>query len=147
MKTKSTVRCFASYALAIAALVALLQAAPPVADAPLPAVDQAKQKVAAEIFAKVNAYEGPGFSRVGPRPTHRLEFQPDLLVKDEPRLHFAITPFRDGKLAVQLKGYVRLSDQTIFLIDPKNGEARPASEDPRFAPPLPAPPPVPAKAT
>ena len=100
-------------------------------------------KVSAEIFSKVNIYSGR-FSRVGPIPSHRLEFQPQMLVKEENRLPFTITPVRNQKVMPQLQGYIRLSDQQIFLLDLKTGNYRPATEDPRFAP---SPPPkvVPSK--
>jgi len=93
-------------------------------------------KVSTEIYSKVNTY-GARFSRVGPIPSHRLEFRPQMLVKEEPRLPFTITPARNPKVSPQLQGYIRLSDQQVFLLDPKTGNYRPASEDPRFAPPPP----------
>ena len=125
MKTTSSV-------LALIAVTALLHAAPPVIR--LFPEDQAKMKVSVEIYSKVNTYSGR-FSRVGPIPSHQLEFQPQILAKEELRLPFTITPARNPRVSLQLQGYIRLSDQQIFLLDPKTGNYRPACEDPRFAPP------------
>ena len=127
MKTTSSV-------LALIAVTTLLHAAPPAIR--LSPEDLAKMKVSTEIYSKVNTYSGR-FSRVGPIPSHQLEFQPQMLVKEEPRLPFTITPARNQKVMPQLQGYIRLSDQQIFLLDQKTGTYRPASEDPRFAPPQP----------
>ncbi|HEY1120967.1 MAG TPA: hypothetical protein VGE67_05185 [Haloferula sp.] len=136
MKTKSSV-------LALVAASALLHAAP--MEIRLSPEDQAKMKVSTEIYSKVNTYSGR-FSRVGPIPSHRLEFQPQMLVKEEPRLPFTITPARNQKVMPQLQGYIRLSDQQVFLLDLKTGNYRPATEDPRFTPALPpSPKVVPAK--
>lgn len=127
MKTKSSI-------LLLIAVTTLLHAAPPQPQAS--PEDQAKRKVATEIYTKVNTYSGR-FSRIGPMPSHQLEFQAPTLVNEENRLPFTITPSRNPKVSPQLQGYVRLSDQEIFLLDPKTGSHRPACEDPRFAPPLP----------
>ncbi|MCW1923732.1 hypothetical protein OKA05_14290 [Luteolibacter arcticus] len=127
MKTKSSI-------LALVAVTALLQAAPPQAPAST-AEDLAKRKVATEIYAKVNRMSG-SFSRAAPGPSHQLEFQPQMLVKEESRLPFTISPSRNPKVSPQLQGYVRLSDQQIFLLDAKTGKHHPAYEDPRFAPAL-----------
>jgi hypothetical protein len=127
MKTKSSI-------LALISVTALLHAAPP--EIQLSPEDQAKMKVSAEIYTKVNTYSGR-FSRIGPLPSHRLEFQAPMLVKEETRLPFTISPGRNLTVSPQLQGYVRLSDQQIFLLDPKTGQHRPASEDLRFAPPTP----------
>ena len=116
------------------AVTALLQAAP-TEIRPSPE-DQAKMKVSSEIYSKVNTY-GNRFSRMGPAPSHRLEFQAPTLVKEENRLPFTITPGRNPKVSPQVQGYIRVSDQQIFLLDPKTGNYRPASKDPRFAPSLP----------
>ncbi|RYD61665.1 MAG: hypothetical protein EOP83_16490 [Verrucomicrobiaceae bacterium] len=115
-------------------ITALLHAAPPQAQSS--PEDLAKRKVSLEIYAKVSTTSGR-FSRAMPMPSHKLEFQPQMLVKDESRLPFTITPVRNSKISPQLQGYVRLSNQQIFLLDPKTGNYRPASEDPRFAPPAP----------
>jgi len=125
MKTTSSI-------LALIAITTLLHAAPPQPQASPEAL--AKQKVATEIYSKVNTYSGR-FSRVGPISSHRLEFQAPMFVKEENRLPFVITPARNPNVSPQLQGYVRLSDQAIFLLDPKTGQHRLASEDPRFAPP------------
>jgi hypothetical protein len=128
MKTTSSI-------LALVAVTALLHATPP--QAPASTVeDLAKRKVATEIYAKVNR-EGSPFSRVDLGPSHRLEFQPQMLVEKEARLPFTIvrSRLRDPKVAPEIQGYVRLSDQAIFLLDQKTGEHRSASEDPRFTPP------------
>ena len=140
MKTTSSI-------LSIIALTTLLHAAPPQAQGS--SQDLAKRKVATEIYSKVNSYSGR-FSRSGPTPSHRLEFQPETLVKEESRLPFSISPSRMVTQTPELQGYVRLSDQAVFLLDPKTGNYRPANEDPRFAPPqqqreLPLPKIVPAK--
>ena len=125
MKTTSSI-------LVLIAITTLLHAAPP--QAAKSSEDLAKRKVATEIYAKVNTYHS-SFSRSGPAPSHRLEFQPQMLVEKESRLPFTITPSRMLKPTPELQGYVRLSDQAVFLLDPKTGNYRPASEDPRFAPP------------
>ncbi|MEK7951037.1 hypothetical protein [Luteolibacter soli] len=125
MKTTSSI-------LALVAVTTLLHAAPPQAQ-PTPE-DLAKGKVAVEIYGKVNSMSGR-FSRVGPINSHQLEFQAPMFVKEEKRLPFTITPVRNPKVAVQLQGYIRLSDQEIFLLDQKTGQYLPAREDPRFAPP------------
>jgi hypothetical protein len=125
MKTTSTI-------LSIIAITTLLHAAPP--QAAKSSEDLAKRKVATEIYAKVNSYQG-SFSRSGPTPSHRLEFQPEMLVKEESRLPFTISRSRMLKPEPEIQGYVRLSDQAVFLLDSETGNYRPASEDPRFAPP------------
>jgi hypothetical protein len=125
MKTTSSI-------LSLIALTTLLHAAPP--QTAKSSEDLAKQKVATGIYAKVSTMRS-SFSRSGPTPSHRLEFQPQTLVKEESRLPFAITPFRMHKATPELQGYVRLSDQAVFLLDPKTGNYRPATEDPRFATP------------
>ena len=135
---------FPSLATALA-VATLLHAAPP-AD-PLPPSELAKQKVSVEIFQKVSPPARP-FSRVMPVPSHTLEFQPELLVDGEARLPFAIRPrsfgirpANEGKEVppATLEGYVRLSDQRIFLYVAETRSHVPASEHPRFAP---EPPPV-----
>ena len=119
--------------LTLIAITALLHAAPPQAPAST-AEDLAKRKVALEIHTKVNTISGR-FSRAMPTPSHQLEFQPPMLVKEESRLPFTISRSRGPKATPELQGYVRLSDQAVFLLDPKTGNYRPAREDPRFAPP------------
>jgi hypothetical protein len=123
MKTTSSI-------LVLIAITTLLHAAPP--QAAKSPEDLAKQKVATEIYAKVNTHSGR-FSRVGPVPSHQLQFQPPMLVKEESRLPFTISPSRTLKATPELQGYVRLSDQAVFLLDPATGNYRPASEHPRFA--------------
>jgi hypothetical protein len=125
MKTTSSI-------LVLIAITTLLHAAPP--QAPVAAEDLAKRKVATEIYAKVNIYSGR-FSRVGPVRSHQLQFQPQMLVKEESRLPFTISHTRRPAATPELQGYVRLSDQAVFLLDPATGNYRPASEDPRFASP------------
>ena len=120
--------------LVLALITTLLHAAPPQAEGS--PEDQAKRKVSLEIYSKVSTTSGR-FSRAMPMPSHQLEFQPQMLVKEESRLPFTIAPVRNPKISPQLQGYVRLSDQQIFLLDPKTGSYRPATEDPRFAPPQP----------
>jgi hypothetical protein len=130
MNTKST--GLVAFILA-ASVAALLHAAPPQDDPSLPAADRAKRTARIEIFAKVNTVTGGGFSRAGPRSSHSLQFEQELLVDGEKRLPFAISAV--GAEKPELKGYVRLSDQEIFLLDPKTGKHQPASQHPRFAPP------------
>lgn len=127
MKTTSSI-------LVLLAATALLHATP--IEIRLSPEDQAKMKVSTEIYSKVNTYSNR-FSRVGPIPSHHLEFQAPTLVKEENRIPFTITPGRNPKVSPQLQGYIRLSDREIFLLDPKTGNYRHASEDPRFAPPPP----------
>jgi hypothetical protein len=128
MKTTSSI-------LAFFAVTALLYATPPQTFATT-GEDLAKRKVAIEIYAKVNRQSSP-FSRADLGPSHLLEFQPQMMVESEARLPFTIirSRFRGQKVAAEIQGYVRLSDQAIFLLDPKTGQHRPATEDPRFAPP------------
>ena len=128
MRTKSSI-------LALVAIAALLHAAPPLA--PPPSTEQlARDKVTAGIYHKVLEWRGGGrFSRARPTPSHRLEFQPQILVNGEKRLPFTITRWADPKATPEWHGYVRLSDQEIFLLNPKTGKHRPANEHPRFAPP------------
>lgn len=130
---------------AVVAAVTMLHASPP-ADA-VPPLELAKHKVTVEIFHKVSPPSRP-FSRVGPVSNDTLEFQPELLVKGEARLPFAIRPRVFGIQPAQdvkdvppatLEGYVRLSDQQIFLYVAETKTHVPASEHPRFAP---KPPPV-----
>ena len=120
--------------LALVAITALLHAAPPPASAPSPE-QVAKDKVATEIHAKVTLWRGGSrFSRALPTPSHRLEFQPPMLADGEKRLPFTIIGRAAPKAPAEWQGYVRLSDQEIFLLDPKTGKHRPAKEHPRFAP-------------
>jgi len=130
MKNKRS--AFIPSILAATAVMGLLHAAPPEGAPPSPEV-VAKQKVAVEIFAKMNPVTRP-FSRVAPVPTHSLEFQPQQLVNGESRLHFVIRPrgVADNKLpaAPAAQGYVRLSDQQIFLLDAKTGDFQPAQNPP-----------------
>ncbi len=126
MKTTSSI-------FTLIAITTLLHAAPP--QAATTSEDLAKRKVATEIYAPVSPYSG-GLSRAMPKPSHRLEFQPQMLVEKESRLPFTITRHaRMLKPTPELQGYVRLSDQAVFLLDPKTGNYRPAREDRRFAPP------------
>ena len=125
MKTTSSI-------LSLIAITTLLHAAPP--QSATTSEDLAKRKVSTEIYAKVSTISG-GFSRARPMPSHRLEFQPQMLVEKESRLPFTITRSRMLKPTPEVQGYVRLSDQAVFLLDPKTGNYRPASEDQRFAPP------------
>lgn len=120
--------------LVLIAAATLLHAAPPQPQAS--PEDLAKRKVATEIYAKVNKQSSP-FSRSDLGPSHQLEFQPQMLVEKEARLPFTIvrSRLRDPKATAEIQGYVRLSDQAVFLLDPQTGQHRPASEDPRFAPP------------
>jgi hypothetical protein len=118
--------------LVLIAITTLLHAAPPQAQAS--SEDLAKRKVATEIYAKVRTMSS-SFSRAMPMPSHQLQFQPQMLVKEESRLPFTISRSRGLRREPELQGYVRLSDQTIFLLDSKTGQHRPASEDPRFTPP------------
>jgi hypothetical protein len=124
MKTTSSI-------LVLIAATTLLHAAPQPAQAS--PEDLAKQKVATEIYAKVSS-RSVAFSRADLGPSHQLQFQPQMLVKEESRLPFAISRSRGPKGEPELQGYVRLSDQAIFLLDPKTGQHRLASEDPRFTP-------------
>lgn len=128
MKTKTTV-LIPSIA-ALLALVPLSQAA----DAPSPTT-VAMAKVNAEIFEKTSPRAQP-FSRVAPIPRERLEFEPQLVTDGETRLPFAIKSNRTvkGEPAVVLAGYVRLSDQAIFLLVPETKAYVPAAQHPRFAP-------------
>lgn len=148
MKTKTNILI---PSLAALVAVTLLQASPPAV--PVPPVELAKQKVNVEIYAKVSPPARP-FSRVGPVSLDTLEFQPELLVDGEARLPFAIRPRLLGIRPAQetknvppatLEGYVRLTDQQIFLFDPAVKRHVPASEHPRFAPPRPPQVIVPAK--
>lgn len=142
MKTKTNILM---PSLAAILAVTLLQASPPAV--PVPPLELAKQKVTVEIFHKVSPPARP-FSRVGPVSHDSLEFQPELLVDGEARLPFAIRPrvfvIRPGHEVKEappatLEGYVRLSDQEIFLYVAETKQHVPASQHPRFAP---KPPPV-----
>jgi hypothetical protein len=137
MKTKTNVLI---PSLAALVAVTLLQASPPAV--PVPPLELAKQKVNVEIYAKVSPPSRP-FSRVGPVSHDSLEFQPELLVDGEARLPFAIRPrvfvIRPGPEVKEvppatLEGYVRLSDQEIFLYVAETKQHVPASQHPRFAP-------------
>lgn len=131
MKTKSSVR--SAFAVLALAAVALLHADP----APTPvagAEAEAKQKVFTQIHSKI-ATVHPSFSRAIATPSHRLDFQPQLLVQGEARLPFTITRVKAEKAKPEVQGYVRLSDQEIFVLDPATGKHWSSLEDPRFAPP------------
>lgn len=98
------------------------------------------RKVNLEIFNKVSPRERP-FSRAIAVPRHTLEFQPQQLVGGEARLPFTIRPrslAAEATPATSLEGYVRLSDQEIFLHVAETKAYVPASEHPRFAPKPPA---------
>jgi hypothetical protein len=128
MKTKSSI-------LVLVAVTAVLRADPPQAPA-ASGEDHAKRKVGTEILARISTWgRGGRFSRAMPTPSHRLEFQPQKLVKDETRLPFTIIRWEQPEAPPEWQGYVRLSDLEIFLFDPKTGKHRPAKEHPRFAPP------------
>ncbi|MES2923497.1 MAG: hypothetical protein V4819_18220 [Verrucomicrobiota bacterium] len=135
MKTnQSTVRALIPSFAAALAVATLLHASPP-AGAP-PPEELAMRKVNLEILTKVSPPERR-FSRAAPVPRHTLEFQPQLLVGGETRLPFTIKPRSIGTEAppsALLEGYVRLSDQEIFLYLAETKTHVPASEHPRFAP-------------
>lgn len=126
MKTKSTI----IIALVAAAAAGLLHAEPP---RPLPAEDQAKLKVQSEILAKISP-QAVLFSRAAPMPRENLRFEPQILVENESRLPFAVVPVFPAKPKTPpiLQGYVRMSDQAIFLIDTSTGQHVPAAQHPRL---------------
>lgn len=130
MKNKRS--AFVPSILAATAVMALLHAAPP-EGAPLSPEALAKQKVAIEIFTKMSPVMRP-FSRVRPVPTHSLEFQPLQLVNGESRLPFVIAPRGVADKTSPTQGYVRLSDQQIFLLDSKTGNYQPTPNPPQIAP-------------
>lgn len=74
----------------------------------------------------------PIFSRVGPT-VPSSSYEPVQFVDNERRLPFTVHT-RNGRKFEEIKGYVRLADQAIFLLDEKTGKHHPASDDPRFAP-------------
>lgn len=138
MKTKPIVRSLIPSLAAAFAMAALSHASPPAA--PASPEDQAMRKVNAEILTKVSPPVQP-FSRVAPVNRHVLEFQPQLAVEGESRLPFAIKPRPDDKQTsppALLEGYVRLSDQEIFLYVAETKAYVPRSQHPRFAPKPPA---------
>lgn len=138
MKTKCIL--LANSVLLAAAVAGLLHAAPPEENGPLAVEVQARRKVLVQIFQKISPRE-ISFSRAMPVPRDTLEFQPQLLVDAESRLPFSIVSRRlaDRTAPPVLQGYIRLSDQEIFLLDPKTGTHKPAAQHPLFAPPSPPP--------
>lgn len=146
MKTNQpTVRTLIPSFAAALAVATVLHAAPP-ADTGA-REELARRKVNLEILAQVSPPERP-FSRTSRVQRHLLEFQPQQLVSGEARLPFVIKPRPDGKEVappVLLEGYVRLSDQQIFLFVEETKAYVPASQHPRFAPkpPMKADPPRP----
>ena len=93
---------------------------------------QAKFAVQQEVVAKLMPRRHR-FSRAAPRfPSP--SFQPPLLVEGEKRLPFKVVD-RFSQESSLAAGYVRLSDNAIFIVDPSSGKHRPIHEDPRFAEP------------
>ncbi len=135
MKTKlTTVRVLIQFLTAAFAVVTLLHASPP-ADTPS-SEESEMRKVNLEIFNKVSPRERP-FSRAIAVPRHTLDFQPQQWVDGEARLPFSIRPRSIAPEAIPaalLEGYVRLSDQEIFLYVAETKAYVPASAHPRFAP-------------
>ena len=103
---------------------------------------QARQAVQTQIVARLHR-SVPPFSRVMP-PMPEARYHDLILADGEKRLPFEVLePRRIRTLpgtapagrAVMVSGYVRLSDQAIFVFDTKTRKHIPAAKDPRFAPP------------
>ncbi len=90
----------------------------------------ARLAVHRDIVARL-APPRPIFSRVA-TPVLMPTYEPVRFAGNERRLPFTIHT-RNGRRIEELKGYVRLADQAIFLFDEKTKAYRPASADPRFA--------------
>jgi len=123
----------ATFAIALASIA---HSAPP-SEAPSPE-KMAIAKVNADILSKINPPVRP-FSRAKPIYQYRLEFKPQMLVKDETRLPFVILKSsfivdQGANIPAELEGFIRLGDREIYLHDPKTGADVPAAEHPRFAP-------------
>ena len=95
-------------------------------------IQAAQLAVHHQLVAKLRPTHRP-FSRAAPRGPSAF-FRPTMIVKGEERMPFTIGDER-SKSVKPLTGYVRLSDQKIFLLDAKTGKHQLASKDPRFAPP------------
>ena len=102
-------------------------------------VDAAKLAVQTQIVARLHpefpgAGKYPRFSRAGTPEYPSPKYEAPLLVDGEKRLPFTFKTFQFPKgTTVNLTGYVRLSDQQIFLLDPSTKMYRVAHKDPRFA--------------
>lgn len=95
---------------------------------------KAKAAVLEQVAFKLETRHGR-FSRAAPR-SPSPSYSPELLVDGEKRLPFKVAD-RFSRKSVLAQGYVRLSDQQIFILDPLTGKHRAVHEDPRFAPKTP----------
>ena len=124
--------------LSILTITAALVAAAPDSQEKQDPLEAAKRAVEIEIVARVVAanpqkWSRPSFSRVQMTRKPRATYQAPLLADGEERLPFSLPLEPHGKNSSILTGYVRLSDQRIFLLDPATKMYRAAQEDPRFA--------------
>jgi hypothetical protein len=85
----------------------------------------------------------PPFSRLAP-PRPKATFSQMVVTNGEKRLPFEVTETRSRlpvpgteppRGAVLVSGYVRLSDNAVFVLDTATMKHIPAELDPRFAPP------------
>lgn len=103
---------------------------------------EALQLIQSRIAARLER-SFPPFSRVRP-PQPQTQFHPELLVDGEKRLPFEVREPAGGRIFLQgadpgpqvlVSGYLRLSDNAIFIFDTKRQQHIPADHDPRFATP------------
>ena len=96
-----------------------------------PAVSNAAARAAVEteIVARLRP-SLPPFSRVSP-PVVLPNYQSIAQVGNEERLPFTVSISRGGD---GVSGYVRLSDNAIFIFRPETNDHIRSSLDPRFAP-------------
>ncbi|BCX47058.1 hypothetical protein HAHE_09660 [Haloferula helveola] len=123
MKTKPK---HVALALILAGIATAIEPDTPTVEHP-----EARQAVQTRIVARLQS-SFPPFSRMAP-PQPSSQFQRPMLVDKEERLPFKVVDGR-GK-SIMLAGYVRLSDQRIFIYDTEKQTYTDAALDPRFAPP------------
>lgn len=108
----------------------ILNLAPP--PAPPVAHPAARAMVEAEIVARLRP-SLPAFSRVSP-PIVMPTYQQLVKVGDEERLPFTISISNHFAQQSSVTGYVRVSDNAIFIYRPEKTDHIRSTLDPRFAP-------------
>jgi hypothetical protein len=99
--------------------------------APVP-YPSARMAVETEIVARLRP-SLPAFSRVSP-PVVMPSYQQLVKVGDEERLPFTISISNHFKPQSSVTGYVRVSDNAIFIYRPEKTDHIRSTLDPRFAP-------------
>ncbi len=107
----------------------ILNQVPMSAPVPHPA---ARMAVETEIAARLRP-SLPAFSRVSP-PIVMPSYQELVKVGDEERLPFTISISNHFQPQSGVSGYVRLSDNAIFIYRPEKTDHIRSTLDPRFAP-------------